>query len=164
MIFTTKFSNQKIEFSDEEECLELERKQATKYAEDRLLEWQPGPWGLDVLAPSIAARMGNLTTCQNKENGKAYLHVTGSIFEGDYHPQKIGIYSVYVPLNPNQKSGLFSHCLTFNNSGELQGTDCVIWIDDDQREDAKTWDICSLYLTPQLLTLKLKKSRILCYN
>lgn len=164
MIFTTKFLSQKIEFSDEEEGLKLTKKQAENYTKNRLVEWQPGTWGLDVLAPGVSARIDNLTSCKNKENGKDYLHVTGSIFEGDYQPQKIGIYSVYVPLDPNQKSGLFSHCLTFNNFGELQGIDCVIWIDDDQWEDAKTWNICSLYLTPQLLALKLKKLGVLCYN
>lgn len=164
MIFTTKFSSKEIDFSDEEEGLELTKKQAKKYRGEVLLEWQPGTWGLDVLAPDVAARMGNLSTCKNKENGKDYLHVTGCIFEGDYQPQKIGIYSVYVLLDPNQKSDLFSHCLTFNNIGELQGIDCVIWIDDERLEDAKSWDICSLYLTPQLIALKLKKSHILCYN
>ena len=164
MIFTTKFSTKKIEFSDEEEGLELTKQQAKKYRGEVLLEWQPGTWGLDVLAPGVSARIGNLTTCQNKENGNAYLHVTGSIFDGDYQPRKIGIYSVYVPMDPNPKSDLFSHCLTFNNTRELQSIDCVIWIDDDQLEDAKTWNICSLYLTPQLLALKLKKSRVLCYN
>ena len=164
MIFTTKFLSKEIEFSDEEEGLELTKKQAENYTENRLIEWQPGPWGLDVLAPYVASRIDNLTIYKNKETGKAHLHVNGSIFEGDYQPQKIGIYSVYVPLNPSQQSGLFSHRLTFNNTGELQSIDCVIWIDDDRMEDAKTWDICSLYLTPQLLALKLKKSHLLCYN